>query len=1380
MITEMTKDKAAELRRCPEVLAELTARARTNELFVPHLRRAQEDRAPIPGSPWPQDAYVELGSDSIPMELTKSVPKAAYWTKKSAAIYIMAASRTQEIFKTTDINVTRELMATCPILMENLKKPIEVWEWIERTSGLYIEEGGDRMTQLAMVRGLLTTLIWKVKESMREGAITSGSIEPLLDIRHLQEGGVDVAYDPSWTRGQQSYAEEKIDEKAAKAFAAAMTGPGMNKETTPYTLAGRCPGCDMGVAPGTLATHLQECTTTNPPGYRVECGLCKRQFKEIKYLAQHRALHCRDETELCNACGNASKCECRKRRDKLCEELKKTISEESEKKTGSIFDLENTADRMLNDKEIKRTCNLPGPTEPPRWGLKNLQKTLEALGMEERTERQKKKQPAPCVECGKTLDSEEERDAHEETHRQQCIICEFTTLSSMRMAEHVYEQHYPCAHCEYVADSVNELQDHTMECNEFNRERKNKLNQSEEESGEDSDDNTVISAKIIAREKKSKENNYNKTNTETHTCATCGDKFQSEDDLLLHWDTNSGHRGGAKLKCDRCDEEFKDSMELVQHTQASHRSEGENPLWCPCCDKPVKENKYLHHLKRHSELWAWCPGGVPCQHCNMRSNTVASALEHLMNLHKTRLANTLIELKHHLKAETINIHGLEKAAAMAVKKLSGEECDIKCPFEGCGRKFYDKDELTTHRVCHQCTMCDYIGSSPRDLADHQDKHGKTRSGGRQNDNFACEKCGMKLSTLKELAEHKDTHKKYACPKCQTRFTSNYLADKHELTCTTALQNDVFEASRTSDPLMVVMNSLGQLVSTFSESGAINEDVTGMMKNQLRKALHNHATQETYEKNHQTQRTWTFLKPPTFTPGNVVTNYSDKDITELRGKEFAGDKTPEENYTRLQALTTAIGRIVKSKLITKDVATDLLIQYLKAPALNHITHFRENFEQKHGDSAVPEYEDILLLLEQRYIRIKPQHAKEQLSTMSKGESESITDFFDRAWRCSHFASFTEEDQDRYKFRNDTVKAAVMRSLGVAKRKLIEDEELKRKMKGKDPMEPAEVVDLVYRHQTMKEIQDSTRNRPDYSLVGELTPAYVKRVEYGATFSRGRGRARGLRQISNNEELTPGASRRGQKSFRGRYPPRASARGTATRGGQVRTIQTLAIDDKRKAKEERAAWITSAKQKVGEGCFKCGKQGHGSKQCLKYKIITKQICSKCKTGFHSEQACSTRGQPQGWRASNNHSQRGRGNRESRQGQYQQPARNWQPQQSAFNIFGRGTRPPRGAGSGRRPHRGNQSSRGSVSRIAQAQYRQNLTWKARQVATGGNSTPAIKREQNQGQGRPAQRARGGNRGRGDTGVYNPFLTSGERIHRIEAQDATDAYMEALNQGS
>ena len=490
-----------------------------------------------------------------------------------------------------------------------------------------------------------------------------------------------------------------------------------------------------------------------------------------------------------------------------------------------------------------------------------------------------------------------------------------------------------------------------------------------------------------------------------------------------------------------------------------------------------------------------------------------------------------------------------------------------------------------------------------------------------DDHWGCEKCGMKLSTQNELAQHKETHKKFQCSRCRLRFTSNYLANKHELHCQESTGSDVFEASRANDPLLVVMNSLGQLVETFSEARAINKDLTGIMKNQLKKAKHNYSASCTAEDNHQVQKTWTFLNPPTFTPSNVINHYSQKDITELKGKEFSGEFSSEENYTRLHDLTAAIGRIVKSKLITKDVATDLFIRHLKAPASHLASHHQEKFQRDHGDDSAPDFEDILILMEARYIDIKPLHALEQLNAMSKGGSESITDFFDRAWRCSHFASFTEEERDRYNFRNDTVKAAVMRNLGVAKRRMVDDEELKRKMKGKDPMEAADVVDLVYHRQNQAKTENTERQRPDFSTMGELWPANIQRIEDHSD------KWPGEEQFTEAEEPE---GRRPDFSTMGELWP-ANIQRIEDHSDEWHGEEQ--ITEAEEPEEEKGVhykgdgdnnWTAEAIREIGDGCFKCGKRGHKARQCFRYEELTAALCSLCSKGFHGEQECTTKRQ------------------------------------------------------------------------------------------------------------------------------------------------------------
>ena len=105
-----TQDRSKELARCPQVLAELTARARTSEKFLTNSQRPLEDfgeRYTIreATAAWPTESYVHLNSDSVPMDPVKEAPKSAFLVKRSAAIYLMSAARTQSIFKVTDINI---------------------------------------------------------------------------------------------------------------------------------------------------------------------------------------------------------------------------------------------------------------------------------------------------------------------------------------------------------------------------------------------------------------------------------------------------------------------------------------------------------------------------------------------------------------------------------------------------------------------------------------------------------------------------------------------------------------------------------------------------------------------------------------------------------------------------------------------------------------------------------------------------------------------------------------------------------------------------------------------------------------------------------------------------------------------------------------------------------------------------------------------------------------------------------------------------------------------------------------------------------------------------------------------------------------------------
>ena len=1305
---QMADNKEAELGRCPDIAAELLARAKTKEKFMTPLNRPLEsfgERYPVqpPETPWPNDPDIHLKSDNIPMDPLKWVPKAAFLAKKRAAVYIMAAARTKEVFQLTskDINVIRELMARCPILKTNLAKPLSVWEWTERTSGLYIRPGKDKTTQLSMVRPILTTLIWKIKEAVRETSVAHGAIEPLLDIGHLQMSGIDLAYDPTWDkRGEKSFEEDKIDTAAAEKYAKDLkTG-----SSDPYNMAGKCPGCDANVPPGQLHNHSKQCLTTSPTGHRIKCPRCDKELTSLKHLAQHRAIHCRGENDTCDAC-KTSDCTCKELRKAVCNAIQELVRDATDKGTNTIFDLANTDGRTITDKEIKMLSSQPGTDMQIMWDKDEpLEKTVEAMGLVPRT-MPTITLPPPCLTCNKTFTTQEEADDHTCRQQVKCPLCNFKCTILDDLGEHISHQHYPCNYCNYVAETAAELQGHTMDCTD--------LDQGSDDNHTDTDDES-------GSETQSKEDDKDKMEVFT---------------------------------CTRCPETFTTVVDLISHTNTSHRSEGEDPLWCPECEKGVLETRYTKHLKRHPAMWAWCPGGVPCPQCPERHNTIAHALEHILNFHKTSMSSTLMTIRM-IKSETAAKYG-SKGTIVALRKMAGEEGLQSCKFEGCGQEFFDKSELTAHQSKHRCSLCEYVGISNRDLADHKEKHGRATKEGSRTDNFTCEKCGMKLSSLKELTEHKDNHKKFACGKCHTRFTSNFLANKHESTCTSTAMNDVFEASRSSDPLMVALNSLGQVANTLGASGALDNRVTDLLKDQLNKAKHNHATRQTEKKNHGIQRTYTFLKPPIFTPGNTNTSYSTKDTQSLTGKEFSGRGSPEDNFTRLQLLTSEIARIVKSRLITRDVASELLLQHLKSPALELTATYREDFEQKHGEGTVPEYEDILIFLESTYINIKPHHAREQLNALKKSDSESIQELFLRAWRCSHFASFTVPEPERYKFRQDTVKEVMMRNLGPAKRKTVDEEELERKVRGDDPLSPREMVELLSRHQQQKEALDMTRSRPDYSLIGDLSAAHIKRVEKFGPTNRGKTRgqpARGGRGVRN--VTTPKNNVRDKKrDFPERKDP-PNQKGI--RESHIRTIGKQ--QHSQTQKDEKAKWILEAKRITGEGCFKCGKTGHGSKQCRKYRVLTKTICPKCKTGFHMGVACAlNKPNTQGRNVTNSSTKTNPSSQQQDRTRYSFQQPNHRPDARAYQ------QPRKENGY---TFRGQRQRRG-VSRLSMDQYRSALTWKARQVS--GNQDK-VKTEPNQ---------NGNNKG-AKKPPYNPFLTSGQRIGRVQVEDPTSSYMDALEQAN
>ena len=192
------------------------------------------------------------------------------------------------------------------------------WRWFEQTSGIYADRDKDlQKHQMAMAPAIISNLIWKLKMQARANTMTTGNPEPLLNLVTLNEGLVDLSYVPSWAKGSSTYYKKNIDSTAAKSFA--QDCQRLQPPYDPYTAAAMCAACDAAVVRGALADHIKTCPELTPEGYRVRCK-CRKEFRTLAALTQHRVLHCR-ATEPCRACKNENyqvPCQCRKRRTLIC------------------------------------------------------------------------------------------------------------------------------------------------------------------------------------------------------------------------------------------------------------------------------------------------------------------------------------------------------------------------------------------------------------------------------------------------------------------------------------------------------------------------------------------------------------------------------------------------------------------------------------------------------------------------------------------------------------------------------------------------------------------------------------------------------------------------------------------------------------------------------------------------------------------------------------------------------------------------------------------------------------------------------------------------------------------------------------------------------
>ena len=705
-------------------------------------------------------------------------------------------------------------------------------------------------------------------------------------------------------------------------------------------------------------------------------------------------------------------------------------------------------------------------------------------------------------------------------------------------------------------------------------------------------------------------------------CNKCLKSFKTLSEFLKHnpcrGKEHKPSRSPEPYNCDKCGEPFDTAEALVDHDLRNHQRTPSSPLACISCKTHVEEQAFMEHIRQHTKLYQWNLKGLTCPKCPEASlESIAEALEHMINTHKEAFPGFMAAVE----AEKSEAGHLTKDQALvrAVRKAMGAEDDFKCSYENCRQIFFTAEELEDHKKRHECQTCGFLPNNPREMTDHQKWHGKARTEG----TYPCNKCGQKMATFEELSAHEDAHNKYVCTRCRQKFSSTIEQNKHELTCGATAGMDVFGAAASSDPTLVLAKCLQTMVSATADT--LEPGTADLMRDQIRKAISTQSGKSTLRKNYNAQRTFTFIKSPPFQPSNTVTTYSDKDISPLKTSMFSGTGTPEENFTRLNDLVQNITRVVRSRSLTRDIATDLLLQHLKSPAKDLAYSYKEEFELRYGSTAIPEFQDILLYLETTFINIRPQHAREQLLALKRQTGESMTGFYIRAWRCSHFASFTEKEAERPRFRESLVREAVMRNLAPKQRETVDQEELQRGLRDEAPMGPREIVDYLNNIKSQKEALETDRIRPDFTTVGHLA-----------------AKIRTTNKDNPRERKPKGQQARTQARPRGKGAPKwtPNKKGpnhrtvsptdtrelrtvTKNKSKPIKRVETVPQEKWKKAKEDRdnrREWIEAAIMVAGQdACWKCARKGHSHKECRTYKILTRHPCPTCKSGYHHPKAC-----------------------------------------------------------------------------------------------------------------------------------------------------------------
>ena len=231
---------------------------------------------------------------------------------------------------------------------------------------------------------------------------------------------------------------------------------------------------------------------------------------------------------------------------------------------------------------------------------------------------------------------------------------------------------------------------------------------------------------------------------------------------------------------------------------------------------------------------------------------------------------------------------------------------------------------------------------------------------------------------------------------------------------------------------------------------------------------------------------------------------------------------------------------------------------------------------------------------------------------------MTALYIRAWRCSHFASFTTTEAERPKFRESLVKETITRNLSPKQRELVDEEELQRGLRDEPKMGPREIIDFLNNLKAHKEALELDRARPEFSTLGYLS------ARQGHNSERKKPRtdkeARTTRTKRDKAPPLRGRREREQKGDNGN-PIRRDVRRTSKREKPVRTVEAQKAGPGRtQQSDKKKNWIDKANNTTGPGsCWKCGRKGHSHRECRTYTVLTKDPCPNCNKGYHHPKAC-----------------------------------------------------------------------------------------------------------------------------------------------------------------